>query len=199
MRRWLQGVAIVVLSAGTLFAFSPSGCRTRSPGPAALPCCAEPLADVPGLKNLGRLSPELYRGAMPTDEGLDALKRMGVRTVVNLRHYHGHAEEKACRDRGLEYAWIDLESSDAPSDEDVRRFLTIVTDPARQPVYFHCLHGQDRTGTMCACYRMAVQAWPLEDALAEMDAFGFNRIWRDLRTYVASFPARRERVWPPRP
>ena len=133
---------------------------------------------------------------MPSGEGLDALKAMGVKTVVNLRHYHGHGEEKACRERGLDYAWIALESSDAPSDEEVRRFLQVVTDPARQPVFFHCKLGQDRTGTLCACYRMAVQDWPLQDALAEMDAFGFNRVWKDLRDYVASFPDRRAHVWP---
>jgi protein tyrosine/serine phosphatase len=199
MRRWIQGFAMAAVAAGAAFALSPSGCRHPAPAPAAPPRFAEHLTNVPGLKNLGRISPALYRGAMPTGEGLDTLKALGIKTVVNLRHHHGDTEEKACMERGLDYAWIALESSDAPSDEDVSRFLKIVTDPARQPVFFHCKLGQDRTGTFCACYRMAVQEWPLQDALAEMDAFGFNRIWRDLRGYVASFPDRKGRVWPSSP
>lgn len=41
-------------------------------------------------------------------------------------------------------------------------------------------HGSDRTGTMCALYRIAVQGWSKEDAIREMTAggFGFHRIMR---------------------
>lgn len=158
---------------------------------------SERLDGLPGLRNVGRVSERIYRGAQPDlPGGLASLKRLGIRTVVNLRHYHGDAEEAACREAGLDYVRICLESSDAPSDEDVRRFLAIATDPARRPVYFHCKLGCDRTGTMCACYRMAVEGWSLERAMAEMQAYGFNDVWRDLKAYVEGFPARVETVWP---
>lgn len=189
-RRWwtaLAAAAALLLAVPLL----PSSCARPSP-----PTGASERLSLPGLENLGRVRDGVFRGAQPTPEGLDALKRLGIRTVVNLRHYHGDTEERLCRERGLAYERIVLESSDAPSDADVRRFLEIVTDPARQPVYFHCKFGKDRTGTMCACYRMAVDAWPLERALEEMDAFGFNPVWRDLRAYVESFPGRRGGIWP---
>jgi protein tyrosine/serine phosphatase len=83
-----------------------------------------------------------------------------------------------------------LASSRAPSDVDARRFLKLVTDPARQPVNFHCWRGKDRTGVMCATYRMAVEHWTLAGALAEMYAFGFYRGWHDLHAYVESLPVR---------
>ena len=182
MKRWtlVAGAAALALAAA---AFQP-GCTG-----------GEARA---GLSNLGRVADGLYRGAQPTDEGLDSLKAMGVRTVVNLRHHHGHREEKACRDRELDYVWITLESSDAPSDEDVRRFLQIASDPKRRPLFFHCMHGQDRTGTMCASYRLAVDGWPLGKALAEMDSFGFNPVWKDLRAYVEALPGRLDRIRPAR-
>ena len=41
--------------------------------------------------------------------------------------------------------------------KDVVRFLKIVTDPESGSVLVHCLHGADRTGTMCALYRVAVE------------------------------------------
>ena len=91
-----------------------------------------------------------------------------------------------------------LESSDAPSDDDVRRFLALATDPARRPLYFHCWRGKDRTGAMCAAYRMAVEGWPLEAALREMEAYGFYRGWKDLLGFVEGFPARRDALWPER-
>ncbi len=157
---------------------------------------AERVKNLRGLENVGRVAEGIYRGAQPTAEGLNTLKTMGVKTVINLRHYHGSKEETWCRERGMEYVRIVTETSDAPRDEDVRRFLEVVTDPKRQPVYFHCRYGKDRTGTMCALYRMAVEGWKLEEALLEMDDFGFRRIWKDLRRYVTDFPQRHDPVWP---
>jgi tyrosine-protein phosphatase SIW14 len=157
---------------------------------------AERLEGLAGLKNVARIAPGILRGAEPTDEGLRTLKAMGIRTVINLRHYHGSKEEKTCRDLGLGYERIALASSDAPRDDDVRRFLAIVTDPARQPVYFHCWRGKDRTGTLCAVYRIAVQGWSLQDALAEMDAFGPYPGYKDLRGYIRRVAAQPSLVWP---
>ena len=111
MKRWPLLAAAAALTLGAVL-FQP-GCATR-PGP--------------GLQNFGQVADGLYRGAQPTDEGLDSLKAMGVRTVVNLRHFHGHTEERACLDRGIDYVWLSLESSDAPSDADVKRFLDSTTD-----------------------------------------------------------------------
>ena len=169
-----------------------SGCAGRGSVPAVVPPigrAAERLAR-PGLENAARVAPGIYRGAQPTEEGLAALKALGVRTIVNLRHFHSEDEEKACARLGLAYVHFPMSAWDAPSDGDVRDFLAAVTDPALQPVFFHCQHGQDRTGTLCACYRMAVEGWSLPEALAEMDAFGFDPIWKDLRAYVEGFPPR---------
>ncbi len=145
---------------------------------------------------MARITPGIYRGNAPGDEGLATLKAMGIKTVVNLRHYHGKGEEKACREAGLRYVRIVLESSDAPKDEAVRVFLRTVNDPELQPVYFHCWRGKDRTGAMAAVYRMTVDAWPLEAALAEMDEFGFYHGWHDLLAFVKDFPARKAEFWP---
>lgn len=163
------------------------------PGPRATPARR---IDVAGLENVAEVAPGLYRGSAPSAEGLDSLARLRVRTVVNLRHYHGTTEEEGCRQRGLDYVRIVLESSDAPSDADVRHFLRIATDPQRQPVYVHCWRGKDRTGVMIAAYRLAVQGWSREDALKEMDAFGFYSGWRDLRAYVEGLAGRTDAIWP---
>jgi tyrosine-protein phosphatase SIW14 len=154
------------------------------------PPMAERIDAGPGVENVGRVAPGLYRGSRPTSAGLDALQKLGIKTIINLRHYHGTSEEAGCRRRGIDYVRIVTASSREPRDEDVRKFLEIVTNPARQPVYFHCWRGKDRTGVMAAAYRMAVQGWTLDQAVAEMDAFGFYRGWRSLRRYTVSIPDR---------
>jgi protein tyrosine/serine phosphatase len=73
-------------------------------------------------------------------------------------------------------------------DKDVIRFLQIVTDPKRIPVFVHCQHGADRTGTMCAIYRITIQYWSKDEAIDEMTkgGFGYHSIWRNLPDYVRS-------------
>jgi protein tyrosine/serine phosphatase len=48
---------------------------------------------------------------------------------------------------------------------DVVKFLQIVTDPEKVPVFVHCQHGADRTGVMAASYRIIVQGWSKDQAL----------------------------------
>ncbi len=73
-----------------------------------------------------------------------------------------------------------------PEYKEAVRFLQIVTDPTRVPVLVHCKHGADRTGTLCALYRIAVQGWTKEEALGEMTegGYGFHEIWRNLLHWI---------------
>ncbi len=130
----------------------------------------------------------LYRGAQPSAEGMRQLQAMGIKTVVSLRAFHDDDEELAGTALGHER--IRIKSWHA-EDEDVERFLRIVTDPAKQPVFVHCQHGADRTGMMCAIYRMVVQGWSADAASAEMrdGGYGFHSIWTNLFNYVRAFDA----------
>jgi protein tyrosine/serine phosphatase len=81
----------------------------------------------------------------------------------------------------------DVFGSTAPTEEEVALFLKTVRDPSAQPVYFHCAHGKDRTGTMAAVYRMEVDGWSADEAIAEMQSFGYHDIYRDLIAYLRSY------------
>lgn len=148
---------------------------------------AKLVSEARGVDYAAAVAPGIYRGGVPDKEGVAWLKEHGIRTVVNLRHYHGDSEGELVEAAGLKYVRIPLSSTDAPRPEQVELFLRTVTDPANQPVYVHCLHGVDRTGAMIATYRMQVQGWSNADALAEMEHFGAHGILEDLRHYVASF------------
>ena len=111
------------------------------------------------------------------------LVSMGIRTVVNLRALHSDRDEIGKLPLGYEH--ISAKAWHA-EDEDVIRFLKIVTNPEKQPIFVHCQHGADRTGTMTAVYRIVIQGWSKDNAIAEMTQgdFGFHTIWQNLVRYV---------------
>ncbi|HPG00802.1 MAG TPA: dual specificity protein phosphatase family protein [Kiritimatiellia bacterium] len=136
-----------------------------------------------GVPNLHKVSDTLYRSAQPTDIGMQELKSYGIKTVINLRAFH--SDRDILGQTGLAYEHIDM-TAWHPEREDVVRFLRLVTDPARAPVLVHCQHGADRTGTMCALYRIVVQGWTKEDAIREMTqgGFGFHEVWSNLPAWI---------------
>jgi protein tyrosine phosphatase (PTP) superfamily phosphohydrolase (DUF442 family) len=167
-------------------AVAGTGC---SPAPALAPRSpaqdehhwAEPL-ERPGLSNLHRVTPLLYRGAQPTREGFFELGRMGVKSVISLRSFHA---DSIPIDANLHYERISFKAWH-PEDEDVVRFLQYVSDPARQPVFVHCQWGADRTGMMIAIERIALEGWTKDAAIEEMikGGFGFHEEWQNLIRYV---------------
>jgi protein tyrosine phosphatase (PTP) superfamily phosphohydrolase (DUF442 family) len=143
---------------------------------------AQPV-ELEGVPNLYRISGELYRGDQPSSQGMQNLKKLGLKTIVNLRSFHSDRDEIGAT--GLAYEHIYMKPWH-PEEEDVVRFLKIVTDPKRTPVLVHCQHGADRTGTMIAVYRIAVQGWSKAEAIREMTqgGFGFHPIWNLLPRWV---------------
>lgn len=152
---------------------------------------ARPLEEAQGVDYAALVAPGLYRGGQPDEQGIQWLRARGIRTVVNLRHYHGDTEGELVRAAGMRYVHIPLESTDAPEPEQVARFLEVVRDAGAHPIYVHCLHGVDRTGAMIAVYRIEEQGWSNSDALAEMEHFGAHGVLHDLRRFVGSFAPRR--------
>jgi protein tyrosine phosphatase (PTP) superfamily phosphohydrolase (DUF442 family) len=143
---------------------------------------AKPM-EMKGVPNLHKVSETLYRSAQPSLEGMKNLKAVGIETIVNLRSFHSERDEIG--DAGLAYEHIYMKAWH-PEEEEAVRFLQIVTNPRRSPVLVHCQHGADRTGTMCALYRVAVQGWSKEEALKEMmqGGFGFHSIWDNLIEWI---------------
>jgi protein tyrosine phosphatase (PTP) superfamily phosphohydrolase (DUF442 family) len=146
---------------------------------------AKPIA-MAGLPNLHQVSPVLYRGAKPTPEGVRELAQMGVKTIIDLET---RLDLRIAGDdvsgTGIELVHIGFDPWH-PRESDVVGFLKIATDESRQPIFVHCRHGSDRTGMMCAIYRIVVQGWTKDQAIAEMTdgGCGFHPIWQDLIYYI---------------
>lgn len=154
-----------------------AGCFNRSEeshyGGAGLQC--------EGIDRFAKVSDQLYRGSQPTEVGYYHLRRMGVKSIVSLRVWDRSPD--GVPEWGFRLFHVSMKLIH-PEDEDAVEFLKIVTDPKNQPVFVHCREGVDRTGMMVAVYRIMVQGWSNEAALAEMKQMGFNRINMRIEGYI---------------
>ncbi len=143
---------------------------------------AQPI-QVAGVKNCFQVTASLYRGAQPTAAGMRQLKAMGVKTVVNLRAWHSDKDKVA--GTGLKSVRFEMEPWRGDTEE-VVQFLKVVTDTNNLPAFVHCERGADRTGMMCAMYRITVCGWAKEQAIDEMQNGGFNfsPAWHELITFI---------------
>lgn len=143
---------------------------------------AQPVS-LAGVPNLFKVSETLYRSAQPDSQGMKNLRQLGIKTVVNLRSFHTDQDDFGKTGLAGEHIYM---VAWHPEKEEAVRFLKIVSDSARTPALVHCQHGSDRTGTMCAIYRMAVQGWSKEEAVREMTqgGFGFHRIFANLPIWI---------------
>jgi Dual specificity phosphatase, catalytic domain len=149
--------------------------------------------EMPGIPDFVEITPFLFRGSVPTHEGLQALARSGIQIIVDTRVNWTAKERKEARKLGMRYVKISWRCP-FPKDKVFARFLKLLRDNPGKKVYVHCLLGDDRTGMMIAAYRMADEGWTAEEAIREMRQYGFTKshhfICPELARYEASFPHR---------
>jgi protein tyrosine phosphatase (PTP) superfamily phosphohydrolase (DUF442 family) len=145
-----------------------------------------------GVPNAGKINDFLLRGAQPSNQGLAELKKLGVTTVVNLRGW-GHeveSERKQAESLGLRYVNIPVSGWSPPSDEQVAQFLALLRSSPGQRIFVYCKYGEDRSAVMMAVYRIAENYWTAEQAIQEMNFFGFHYHWhRSMVSFVRKFSA----------
>lgn len=138
--------------------------------------CAAPL------HNLHCVDAHVWRSSQPDGVGFQELKSAGIGEVLSLRHWHGD-EGLCCDGIGLHRIPMDAERI---RDRDIVAALKVLTR-AKKPVLVHCWHGSDRTGVVVAMYRMVVQGWPREKAIAELNdpAYGHHAgTYPNIRRYL---------------
>lgn len=134
------------------------------------------IPETPGIsiKNFGKVNESFYRGSQPTEEEVAQLKRLGIKTVIDLRKDKVAGEADWARNNGMQYFNIPLKASVAATEEQTNYFLSLVNNPSNLPVYIHCKGGRHRTGAMTAVYRITRDGWTADQAYQEMKEYDFN-------------------------
>ena len=142
------------------------------------------------IDNFGKVNDTYFRGAQPEGGDYASLAEMGVKTVINLASHDADRNEAAMVARnGMMYLQIPMSTRVEPTRSQIASFLTIVNDPARQPVYVHCVGGRHRTGVMTAVYRMTHDGFTAEQAFREMKQYkyGADFLHPEFKRFVYSY------------
>ncbi|HWE52976.1 MAG TPA: tyrosine-protein phosphatase [Bryobacteraceae bacterium] len=156
--------------------------------------CAMAADTVPqefrGVPNFHQVDDHVYRGAQPSKEGFENLAKIGIKVVIDLREPgdRSRQEEDTVTADGMRYIHVALNGYHAPSDEQIAQLLDLLSKNAGL-VFIHCRRGADRTGTVIACYRIARENWPNEQALEEAKRFGMSWTEVSMKDYVRHFAA----------
>ena len=152
---------------------------------------AQDLSSPPiSIENFGKINDNYYRGSQPSAEQFEDLKRLGVKTIIDLRKDRVEQASDWARAAGLQYINIPLTTKKAANEDQTNEFLKLVNDPANQPVYVHCKGGRHRTGQMTAIFRITNDGWTSDQAYKEMKKYDFEDSFfypRSLKKYVFSY------------
>ena len=138
------------------------------------------------IDNFGQVNSNYYRGSQPNVAGFMQLKKLGVRSVIDLQKRRRTHESAWVRDAGMQYFNVPLSSRRPATAAQTEYFLKLVNDPENWPVYVHCAHGRHRAGEMTAIYRIAHDSWTASQAYEEMRRYRYYSFWGhgSLKKYV---------------
>jgi len=141
------------------------------------PLAAQTKQDYPGVSNFTRVDATVACGGATEIATLDALKKDGFKSVINLRvatEPGANVPENQARAQalGLKYVHIPF-SAGSPDPKVIDTFLATIADTSNQPVYIHCASAQ-RVGTVWLAKRVLQDKYSIEKATQEARAIGLS-------------------------
>ena len=125
-----------------------TGC-VRGSGTDVIPAPpAEPAPSLDGVtfSNRAEPYPGVLTGGQPTREEIEAAAKAGVKTVVNTRTKGESGEipdeEALVEGLGMRYLFIPVGGAEDVTEENARKLLEVLEDPAALPAIVHCRSGR---------------------------------------------------------
>ena len=134
-------------------------------------CASRTHTAANGIDNFGVVSTDLYRGARPTSVGMQTLKDMGVKTIIDLEARDASNEIPA----GITYVRLPVNPMRCDTVNGTVLLHAIENSP--KPIFIHCRQGRDRTGLAIAIYRCKVEGMCADDAIKELHAYNVHPWW----------------------
>ena len=160
----------------------PIACSSASPDNGSKAVQSERWATpVKHDANLYRIDDKLYRSEQPVAEDSEAIVKLGIQSVINLRFFDRN-DDDYLKAYGLTLLNRPLLSWSIKPKEIAEILYLIEKQQQNGAVLIHCYHGADRTGLIAGMYRIIYQGWPVEEAKAEMQhgPYGYHSIWKNI-------------------
>lgn len=170
-----------VVSLALLLGFSSIGFAQTAPSPEKFPNI--------DIINFGQMDDRFYRGGQPEPDDYQALKDLGVKTVVDLRNDPTDYEKAAVEALGMKYVNIPMTGWKYPKDRHIDAFKQVMNDPETGVMFVHCKAGKHRTGVVGAVYRYENYGWNYEKAYKEMKNYNYTKwlVHGLLKTFVKDY------------
>ena len=126
------------------------------------------------------------------------LARERIKTILSLTAINQDDpkyvdQARVVRETGVDWAFVPIRGSYATLAE-MERAVEILADPARQPIFYHCVAGHHRSSQVQAAYRIAHDGWSSSRAWAEVAALPWARPSTDLedRRLIEAFASKKK-------
>lgn len=143
----------------------------------AAPLAAQTKQEFPGVSNFTRVDATVACGGAAEVSALDALKKDGFKTVINLRMASepgANIEQNQAKAKELRLNYVHIPFSGAsPDPKVIDTFLATIADKANQPVFIHCASA-NRVGAVWLAKRVLQDKYSIEKATQEAKAIGLS-------------------------
>lgn len=172
-RPFVASLAVMLGIASLALGQMGSNFQPTSTAPAAATETKKDFSHVT-IENFGQMDERYFRGAQPDPDDYQALKDLGVTTVIDLRNDPTDYEKPNVEALGMKYVNIPMSGWKTPKMESINQFLALLNDPSTGTVYVHCKAGRHRAGVMGAAYRYKVHGWDYDKVYKEMKDFRYS-------------------------
>ena len=141
------------------------------------------------VSNFYKIDEGVYRCSQPDARAFAELEGMGIKEVLNLRNFHN--DRTLAQNTNLTLHLVRMNAGDSDWNK-LAEALKIIKN-RRGPIVIHCWHGSDRTGIVCALYRLVFQGWTKEAAIDELEngGYGYHAVYDNIKTFIRNVDVER--------
>ena len=135
------------------------------------------------LRNLYEIDSGVYRSAQPRRRSFEAMSQAGIQEILNLRR-HKNVDSLRRGSTSMILIQVPLKARKL-NEQHIVDALRVIKN-RQGPILIHCWKGSDRTGLICAMYRIIFDDWSKDAALQEMEhgGFGFHKTYKEIPRYI---------------
>ncbi len=109
------------------------------------------------IPNFSSTQNQVFFGGQPSAEDVEALRELGVRTIISLRSAEemeslDFDEESAVQEAGMDFLHFPVSGGDPPGDERLAGLFDVLEEASSHPIFLHCA-SSDRSGFVWTLFR----------------------------------------------